>query len=68
MELYILYGAVQDLLEENGLSVYRPYVGDYFTSLEMGGVTLTVMTLDEELKTCLDLPCDSMGLTQCGEM
>jgi len=68
MELYILYGAVQDLLAENGLSVYRPYVGDYFTSLEMGGVTLTVMKLDEELKTCLDLPCDSMGLTQCGEM
>ena len=32
------------------------------------GVTLTVMKLDEELKTCLDLPCDSMGLTQCGEM
>jgi dihydroxyacetone kinase-like protein len=68
MELYILYGAVQDLLEENGISVYRPYVGDYFTSLEMGGVTLTVMKLDEELKTCLDLPCDSMGLTQCREM
>ncbi len=68
MELYILYGAVQDLLEENGISVYRPYVGNYFTSLEMGGVTLTVMKLDEELKTCLDLPCDSMGLTQCGEM
>jgi dihydroxyacetone kinase-like protein len=68
MELYILYGAVQDLLEENGISAYRPYVGEYFTSLEMGGVTLTVMKLDEELKTCLDLPCDSMGLTQCGEM
>jgi len=68
MELYILYRAVQDLLEENGLTVYRPYVGNYFTSLEMGGVTLTVMKLDEELKTCLDLPCDSMGLTQCGEM
>jgi len=68
MELYLLYGAIQDLLEENGLAVYRPYVGNYFTSLEMGGATLTVMKLDEELKTCLDLPCDSMGLTQCGEM
>ncbi len=68
MELYLLYRTVHDLLAENGLSIYRPYVGNYFTSLEMGGVTLTVMKLDEELKQCLDLPCDSMGLTQCGEM
>jgi phosphoenolpyruvate---glycerone phosphotransferase subunit DhaK len=68
MELYILYSAVQELLAESGLSVYRPYVGNYFSSLEMGGVTLTVMKLDGELKQCLDLPCDSMGLTQCGEL
>ena len=68
MELFILYSAVHDRLTECGLSIFRPYVGNYFTSLEMGGVTLTVMKLDEELKQCLDLPCDSMGLTQCGGM
>jgi len=68
MELFILYSAVHDRLTESGLSIVRPYVGNYFTSLEMGGVTLTVMKLDEELKQCLDLPCDSMGLTQCGKM
>ena len=64
MELYILYGAVANLLSDAGLKIYRPYVGDLFTSLEMGGVTLTVMKLDDELKQCIDYPCESMGITQ----
>jgi dihydroxyacetone kinase-like protein len=66
MELYILYGTVAELLERAGIRVYRPYVGNYFTSLEMMGVTLTMMKLDGELKTLLDLEADSMGLQQFG--
>jgi dihydroxyacetone kinase-like protein len=64
MELYILYSEVNDVLVSKGLKIHRSYVGDFFTSLEMGGVTLTVMKLDPELKGCMDFPCDSMGLTQ----
>jgi dihydroxyacetone kinase-like protein len=64
MELYILYNKVAELLEDKQISVYRPYVGDYFTSLEMMGVTLTIMKLDDELKELIDLDCDSMGFTQ----
>ncbi len=64
MELYILYDAVEELLGSAGIKVYRPYVGNYFTSLEMMGVTLTLMRVDEELKSLIDLPADSMGLTQ----
>ncbi|MBI9019320.1 MAG: dihydroxyacetone kinase subunit DhaK [Phycisphaerae bacterium] len=64
MELYILYSKVAEILNEKGINVYRSYVGDYFTSLEMGGVTLTLMKLDSELKECIDMPCESMGLTQ----
>ena len=64
MELYILYRDVASLLEEAGLSVYISYVGNYFTSLEMAGATLTLMKLDEELKTCMDLEADSVGLRQ----
>ncbi|MGD8399480.1 MAG: dihydroxyacetone kinase, partial [Bacillota bacterium] len=37
---------------------------NYFTSLEMSGVTLTVMKLDRELKECIDYEVDSMGLKQ----
>ena len=64
MEQYIVYDRVEEVLEEKGIRVYRSYVGNYFTSLEMMGVTLTVMKLDEELKECMDLPVNSAGLKQ----
>jgi dihydroxyacetone kinase-like protein len=64
MELYILYDHVASIAEDAGLSLYRPYVGNYFTSLEMMGATVTVTRIDEELKTCLDLEADSVGLRQ----
>ena len=64
MELYILYDTVFDILRDKGIAVYRSYVGNYFTSLEMMGVTLTVMKLDDELKPLIDAEADSMGLTQ----
>lgn len=64
MELYVLYDEIERLLAEKGIRVYRPYVGNYFTSMEMMGATLTIMKLDEELKTLIDVPCTSMGLTQ----
>lgn len=64
MELYILYGKVQQILTEKGIEVYLPYVGNYFTSLEMAGVTLTLMKLDAELEACMNYEADSMGLKQ----
>lgn len=64
MEQYIVYNRVQEILEEKGIIVHKAYVGNYFTSLEMKGVTLTVMKLDEELKECIDMPADSVGLKQ----
>ena len=39
-------------------------MGNYFTSLDMMGATLTVMKLDEELKELIDLPANSMGMKQ----
>jgi dihydroxyacetone kinase-like protein len=64
MEQYIVYNKVEEILKEKGISVYKAYVGNYFTSLEMMGVTLTVMKLDDELKECIDMPADSVGLKQ----
>ena len=64
MELYILYRDVIVLLDEKGIKVHVSYVGNYFTSLEMAGATLTLMKLDDELKTCMDLEADSVGLRQ----
>jgi dihydroxyacetone kinase-like protein len=54
------------VLSEKKINVYRPYVGDYFTSLEMMGITLTVMKLDDELKELIDMDAYSMGLRQHG--
>ncbi len=64
MELYILYNEVEKIFGKKQLRIYRPYVGNYFTSLEMAGVTLTVMKLDADLKACIDYEADSMGLRQ----
>ena len=65
MELYILYNKVYELLSEKGIKVHRSYVGNYFTSLEMMGATLTLMKLDEELKELIDMDAYCMGFKQC---
>jgi dihydroxyacetone kinase-like protein len=67
MELYILFHEVVKILDAKQITVYRPYVGNYFTSLEMAGVTLTIMKLDASLKQCIDCEADSMGLRQFGK-
>jgi len=64
MELYVLYDEIEKLITAKGIKIHRGYAGNYFTSLEMMGATLTVMKLDEELKRLVDMPCYSMGLKQ----
>lgn len=63
MELYILYNEVYRIMEKKGIKIYRSFVGNYFTSLEMAGATLSVMKLDDELKACIDYEARSIGLT-----
>ena len=67
MEQYILYGEVAGRLQDLGISVAFNLVGNLFTSLEMMGVTLTLMKLDDELEACLKAPCSSVGLTVADE-
>ena len=64
MELYILYRKVGKILEDKNITLYRSYVGDYFTSLEMAGVTVTLMKLDAELKELVDMPADAVHFKQ----
>jgi dihydroxyacetone kinase-like protein len=66
MELFIAYNDIQKALSSRGARIARTYVGNYFTSLDMQGLTLTVLRLDEELKACLDHPCQSFGLSRMG--
>jgi dihydroxyacetone kinase-like protein len=64
MELYVLYDEIERLLVGEGIKTHRGYAGNYFTSLDMMGATLTVMKVDAELKALIDAPCYSMGLKQ----
>jgi phosphoenolpyruvate---glycerone phosphotransferase subunit DhaK len=59
MELYILNAEAHQYLEEHGVNVYKTFVGNYMTSLEMAGCSLTLLRLDDELKTLLDAPADT---------
>lgn len=64
MEQYILYGEVEKILESKGIKVHKSLVGNYFTSLEMAGTTLSVMRLDDELKECFDYEADAVSFKQ----
>ncbi len=58
-ELYILYRRVAANLAEAGISIHRSYVGEYATSLEMAGASISLLRLDDDLKTLLDAPASS---------
>lgn len=52
-ELYISYRKAHKLLESNGIKVYRTYIGEFATSMEMAGMSISLLKLDDELKNCL---------------
>lgn len=62
-EMNILYSRVYDVLKEQAIDIHHAFIGNYFTSLDMMGVTLTIMHLDDELKKLLDLPAHSVALS-----
>lgn len=60
-EQYIMYNHASDRLEAMGVNVTRSLVGNYFTSLEMAGASLTVMRLDDDLTSLFDAPVRTAG-------
>jgi len=52
------------VLEGSGCRVSRSYVGEFITTLEMSGASVTVMVLDDELRALLDAPARTVGFTQ----
>jgi dihydroxyacetone kinase-like protein len=63
-ELYILYNRVNEVLTEKGISIYRPYVGEFATSMEMAGASISLLKLDDELKPLLDAPASTPFFVQ----
>lgn len=62
-ELYIVNRKLQSILEDEGLETWDAWVGDYMTSLDMQGCSVTVLELDDELKELLAHPVETPALT-----
>jgi len=62
LELYIVYGALKKFLDGRGITIARNLVGPYMTSLEMAGMSITLLRLDDELTRLWDAPVDTPAL------
>ena len=62
IELYLVYNELAQQLEQRGLQATRSLVGNYITSLEMAGVSITLVTLDDELTELWDAPVHTPAL------
>ncbi len=62
LELYVVYGEVAALLEAAGVAVARNLVGNYITSLDMAGCSLTLVKADDDILGLWDAPVVTAGL------
>ncbi|WP_432349459.1 dihydroxyacetone kinase family protein (plasmid) [Shinella yambaruensis] len=67
-ELFVLWTAISGLLKAAGLEIVAPEAGEYVTSLDMQGCSLTLMWLDAELETYWTAACDAPVLRRGGEI
>jgi len=58
-ELYIVYRKVEQILKDKNIKIYNNFIGEFATSLEMAGMSISIMKLDDELKRLLDAPAYS---------
>ena len=61
MELYILNRRVHQILADKGIKVFKTFVGDYMTSIDMAGASVTLLKLDDEMKELLAAKADTIG-------
>ncbi len=61
-ELYVFNKSVRELLAEQNIAVYETMVGNYMTSIDMAGASVTMLRLDDELKGYLDAPVNTVAL------
>lgn len=64
MELYIANKHVSEVLAGKGIKVYKTLVGNYMTSLDMEGFSITLLKLDDDMKKLLDAPADTPAFVQ----
>ena len=59
IELFIVNNHVSDVLAAKGIKVYKTFVGNYMTSIEMDGLSISLLRLDDEMKKLLDAKADT---------
>lgn len=62
MELYIINNRVADVLAEKGIKVVQTFVGEYMTSIDMAGFSISVLKLDDQLKELLSAKADTPAM------
>ena len=62
LELYVMFGEVARILTGHGLTIARSLVGSYITSLDMAGVSVTLLRVDDELLSLWDAPVNTPAL------
>lgn len=62
MELYVLYNKIEQILSEKGHRIKKVYIGNFVTSLDMNGASLTIVDLDDEIETLLEIPANPIGM------
>lgn len=63
LELFLIFRRVRQILSERDIVIHANWVGEYATSLEMAGASITLLKLDETLARLLDHPCRTAALT-----
>lgn len=63
-ELYIVYRKVDQILKAQGIKVFNVYVGEFATSMDMAGMSISLLKLDDELKKYLKMPFETPFLSQ----
>ena len=63
-ELYIIYRRVAQVLADKGIKVFKVDVGEFATSMDMAGVSISLLKLDDELKKYLSMPCRTPFVSQ----
>ncbi len=66
-ELLIVYRKLHLLLAEKGVSIYMPHIGEFATSMEMAGLSVTILKLDNELKALLRSPASTPFYTNANK-
>ena len=64
MELLVVNNHVNDVLTGKGIKVFKTFVGNYMTSLEMAGFSISLLRLDDELKELLNAPADTIAFKE----